>query len=102
MISSDASSTQRPIAPQASESRYLAEDGLLHALSLARHATELDSQAQYHLALDAYKNAIGSIYQVLLAAVGSPTDLDEVGRRRLEAIVGSYEDRVLVLRKILQ
>lgn len=79
-----------------------AQAGLLHALALAQRATELDSKAEYHLALDAYQSAIGSIYRVLLAAVGSSTGIDEVSKKRLEAIVGSYEDRVTVLQSTLQ
>jgi len=109
MISTNASSTQRhiaaPQAPYINETLDPERDALLHALSLARRATELDSQAQYRLALDAYENAIGSIYRFLLAAVGessTTTDLDEEGKRRLEGIVGSYEERVVVLRTILQ
>jgi len=112
-MSINTSSTRRPSTSCASASELSpispsqevpnpAQAGLLHALALAQRATELDSQAEYHLALDAYQSAIGSIYRVLLAAVGSSTGIDEVSKKRLEAIVGSYEDRVTVLQSTLQ
>jgi len=75
---------------------------LLHALSLAKRATELDSQAEYCLAINAYQSAIGSIHQAIVAAETSSLGIDGEARQRLEDIVGSYKDRVSDLQMILQ